>query len=99
MTLNSFLVIGALLFSIGALGVLIRRNAIVMLMSIELMLQGANVTLAAFSKYLDDQAGYVLVVFSLTVAAAEVAIGLAILVALSRVHPVTNIDQLDNLNG
>ena len=70
-----------------------------MLMSIELMLQGANVTLAAFSKYLDDQAGYVLVVFSLTVAAAEVAIGLAILVALSRVYPVTNVDQLDSLNG
>jgi NADH-quinone oxidoreductase subunit K len=99
MTLNGFLIIGALLFSIGALGVLIRRNAIVMLMSIELMLQGANVTLAAFSKYLDDQAGYVLVVFSLTVAAAEVAIGLAILVALSRVYPVTNVDQLDSLNG
>ena len=99
MTLNGFLIIGALLFSIGALGVLIRRNAIVMLMSIELMLQGANVTLAAFSKYLDDQAGYVLVVFSLTVAAAEVAIGLAILVALSRVYPVTNVDQFDSLNG
>ena len=99
MPLNGFLIIGALLFSIGALGVLIRRNAIVMLMSIELMLQGANVTLAAFSKYLDDQAGYVLVVFSLTVAAAEVAIGLAILVALSRVYPVTNVDQLDSLNG
>ena len=99
MTLNGILIIGALLFSIGALGVLIRRNAIVMLMSIELMLQGANVTLAAFSKYLDDQAGYVLVVFSLTVAAAEVAIGLAILVALSRVYPVTNVDQLDSLNG
>ena len=99
MTLNGFLIIGAVLFSIGALGVLIRRNAIVMLMSIELMLQGANVTLAAFSKYLDDQAGYVLVVFSLTVAAAEVAIGLAILVALSRVYPVTNVDQLDSLNG
>ena len=55
MTLSGFLIVGALLFSIGALGVLIRRNAIVMLMSIELMLQGANVTLAAFSKYLDDQ--------------------------------------------
>ena len=99
MTLSGFLIVGALLFSIGALGVLIRRNAIVMLMSIELMLQGANVTLAAFSKYLDDQAGYVLVVFSLTVAAAEVAIGLAILVALSRVYPVTNVDQLDRLHG
>lgn len=99
MTLNGFLVVGALLFALGATGVLIRRNAIVMLMCIELMLQGANVTLAAFSRYLDDQAGFVLVVFSLTVAAAEVAIGLAILVALSRVYPVVNVDQLDSLSG
>ncbi len=99
MTLNGFLVVGALIFSIGAMGVLIRRNAIVMLMSIELMLQGANVTLAAFSAYLDDQAGFVLVIFSLTVAAAEVAVGLAILVALSRVYPVVNVDQLDSLRG
>ena len=91
--------LGALLFALGATGVLIRRNAIVMLMCIELMLQGANVTLAAFSRYLDDQAGFVLVVFSLTVAAAEVAIGLAILVALSRVYPVVNVDQLDSLSG
>jgi len=97
--LNGFLVVGALLFALGATGVLIRRNAIVMLMCIELMLQGANVTLAAFSRYLDDQAGFVLVVFSLTVAAAEVAIGLAILVALSRVNPVVNVDQLDSLSG
>lgn len=99
MTLNGFLVVGALLFSLGALGVLVRRNAIVMLMSIELMLQGANVTLAAFSRFLDDQAGFVLVVFSITVAAAEVAIGLAILVALSRVNAVVNVDQLDSLRG
>jgi NADH-quinone oxidoreductase subunit K len=97
--LNGFLVVGALLFALGATGVLIRRNAIVMLMCIELMLQGANVTLAAFSRFLDDQAGFVLVVFSLTVAAAEVAIGLAILVALSRVNPVVNVDQLDSLSG
>lgn len=99
MMLNGFLVIGALLFSLGTLGVLIRRNAIVMLMSIELMLQGANITLAAFSRFLDDQAGFVLVVFSITVAAAEVAIGLAILVALSRVNPVVNVDQLDSMHG
>ena len=99
MMLNGFLVVGALLFALGTTGVLIRRNAIVMLMCIELMLQGANVTLAAFSRYLDDQAGFVLVVFSLTVAAAEVAIGLAILVALSRVYPVVNVDQLDSLSG
>ena len=97
--LNGFLVVGALLFALGATGVLIRRNAIVMLMCIELMLQGANVTLAAFSAYLNDQAGFILVVFSLTVAAAEVAIGLAILVALSRVYPVVNVDQLDSLSG
>ena len=99
MILNGFLVVGALLFSLGTLGVLVRRNAIVMLMSIELMLQGANVTLAAFSRFLDDQAGFVLVVFSITVAAAEVAIGLAILVALSRVNAVVNVDQLDSLRG
>ena len=63
------------------------------------MLNGANLTLAAFSAFLDDMAGNVMVVFSLTVAAAEVAVGLAILVALSRVFPVVNIDQLDDLRG
>lgn len=99
MELNSFLVVGGLLFSLGALGVLIRRNILVMLMSIELMLNGANLTLAAFSTFLQDLAGNVLVVFSLTVAAAEVAVGLAILVALSRVFPVVNVDQLDDLRG
>ena len=96
---NSFLVVGGLLFSLGTLGVLIRRNILVMLMSIELMLNGANLTLAAFSTFLQDLAGNVLVVFSLTVAAAEVAVGLAILVALSRVFPVVNADQLDDLRG
>jgi len=99
MELNSFLVVGGLLFSLGTLGVLIRRNTLVMLMSIELMLNGANLTLAAFSTFLQDLAGNVLVVFSLTVAAAEVAVGLAILVALSRVFPVVNVDQLDDLRG
>ena len=99
MELNSFLVVGGLLFSLGTLGVLIRRNTLVMLMSIELMLNGANLTLAAFSTFLRDLAGNVLVVFSLTVAAAEVAVGLAILVALSRVFPVVNVDQLDDLRG
>ena len=99
MELNSFLVVGGLLCSLGTLGVLIRRNTLVMLMSIELMLNGANLTLAAFSTFLQDLAGNVLVVFSLTVAAAEVAVGLAILVALSRVFPVVNVDQLDDLRG
>ncbi len=99
MDLNAYLVVGGLLFSLGVLGTLIRRNIIVMLISIELMLNGANLTLAAFSTFLDDMAGNVMVVFSLTVAAAEVAVGLAILVALSRVFPVVNIDQLDDLRG
>jgi NADH-quinone oxidoreductase subunit K len=97
--LNAYLVTGGLLFSLGILGVLLRRNAIVMLISIELMLNGANLTLAAFSTFLEDMAGNVMVVFSLTVAAAEVAVGLAILVALSRIFPVVNIDQLDDLRG
>ena len=99
MDLNAYLVVGGLLFSLGVLGTLVRRNIIVMLISIELMLNGANLTLAAFSTFLDDMAGNVMVVFSLTVAAAEVAVGLAILVALSRVFPVVNIDQLDDLRG
>jgi NADH-quinone oxidoreductase subunit K len=97
--LNGYLVVGALLFSLGVAGVLLRRNLIVVLMSIELMLNGANLTLAAFSTFLEDQAGNALVIFSITVAAAEVAVGLAILVALSRIYPVVNVDQLDNLRG
>ena len=99
MDLNGYLVVGALLFSLGVAGVLLRRNLIVVLMSIELMLNGANLTLAAFSTFLEDVAGNALVVFSITVAAAEVAVGLALLVALSRVYPVVNVDQLDNLRG
>ena len=99
MDLNAYLVVGGLLFSLGVLGTLLRRNIIVVLISIELMLNGANLTLAAFSAFLDDMAGNVMVVFSLTVAAAEVAVGLAILVALRRVFPVVNIDQLDDLRG
>ncbi len=99
MDLNAYLVVGGLLFSLGVLGTLLRRNIIVMLISIELMLNGANLTLAAFSAFLEDMAGNVMVIFSLTVAAAEVAVGLAILVALSRVFPVVNIDQLDDLRG
>ncbi len=99
MDLNAFLTVGALLFSIGVAGVLLRRNAIVVLMSVELMLNGANLTLVAFARFLNDMSGNVLVVFTLTVAAAEVAVGLAILVALSRVFPVVNVDQLDSLRG
>ena len=99
MDLNAYLVVGGLLFSMGVMGTLLRRNIIVMLISIELMLNGANLTLAAFSTFLEDMAGNVMVIFSLTVAAAEVAVGLAILVALSRVFPVVNIDQLDDLRG
>ena len=99
MDLNAYLVVGGLLFSLGVLGTLLRRNIIVMLISIELMLNGTNLTLAAFSTFLEDMAGNVMVIFSLTVAAAEVAVGLAILVALSRVLPVVNIDQLDDLRG
>ena len=99
MDLNAYLVVGGLLFSLGVLGTLLRRNIIVMLISIELMLNGANLTLAAFSTFLEDMAGNVMGIFSLTVAAAEVAVGLAILVALSRVFPVVNIDELDDLRG
>ena len=95
--LNAFLIVGALIFSIGVFGVLIRRNILIVFISIELMLQGVNLTLGAFSTFLEDMGGNVLVLMSLTVAAAEAAVGLAILVALSRTWKVFNVDRFNRL--
>lgn len=95
--LNAYLVVGALLFSLGVLGALIRRSVIVVFICIELMLQGVNLTLAAFSAHLEDMGGNMLVIISLTVAAAEAGAGLAILVALSRKVTEFYVDRLDNL--
>ena len=97
--LSKFLVIGALLFIIGVAGVLTRRNIIVIFMSIELILNAANLNFIAFSRYLGDMAGQVFVFFILTVAAAESAIGLAILVVLFRNRATINVGEIDELKG
>ena len=83
-TLEWYLSLSAALFTIGALGVLLRRNAIVAFMSIELMLNAVNITLVAFSRSMGDPAGQMLVFFVMAVAAAEAAVGLAIVIALFR---------------
>ena len=97
--LSAFLVVGAILFSIGATGVLVRRNIIVVFLSVELMLQGAILTLAAFAVYNHDLGGYMLVLLTLTIAAAEAVVGLAILVALSRQISGFFVDRLQSLRG
>ncbi len=88
--LNHYLILAAILFTVGVIGVVTRRNALVIFMSVELMLNSANLTLIAFSHYLQDVTGMVFVLFTMTVAAAEVAIGLAIIVTMFR-----NIESLD----
>ena len=91
------LVLGALLFSIGVAGVLLRRNVIIVFMSIELMLNAVNLTLIAFSRYLNNVDGQLIVFFVMTLAAAEVAVGLAIIVAVYRNKESINIDEMNLL--
>ena len=99
-TLAHFIVLGAVLFCIAVAGVFInRKNLIVLLMAIELMLLAVNMNFVAFSRYLGDAAGQVFVFFILTVAAAESAIGLAILVVLFRNRATINVGEIDNLKG
>lgn len=98
--LYEFLIFGALLFSIGVAGIFInRKNALVLLMAIELMLLAANVNFIAFSHFFGDIDGQVFVFFVLTVAAAEVAIGLAILVTLFRNRRTINVQDLTEMKG
>ena len=100
LTLSHFLVLGALLFAIAVVGIFLnRKNVIILLMAIELMLLAVNLNFIAFSRYLDDPAGQVFVFFILTVAAAESAIGLAILVVLFRNLNTVDVDDLDSLKG
>ncbi len=99
MTVNHFLILSAVLFSIGATGVLIRRNPLIMFMSIELMLNAANLAFVAFSRYLNNLDGQVIVFIVLTVAAAEVAIGLAIIVAVFRARATVDVDEANALKG
>jgi NADH-quinone oxidoreductase subunit K len=99
-TLSHYLVLGAILFAISVVGIFLnRRNVIILLMAIELMLLAVNMNFVAFSYYLDDMAGQVFVFFILTVAAAESAIGLAILVVLFRALNTIDVDDLDALKG
>ncbi len=99
-SLSHYLVLGALLFSLGVLGIFLnRKNVIILLMAIELMLLGVNLNFIAFSHYLHDIAGQIFVFFILTVAAAESAIGLAILVVLFRNLNTINVDDLGKLKG
>ena len=100
LSLGHFLILGAALFCISLAGIFLnRKNVIVLLMSIELMLLAVNINFVAFSAYLDDLAGQVFVFFILTVAAAEAAIGLAILVVLFRNRRNIDVDALDSLRG
>ena len=99
-SLSHYLVLGALLFAISVVGIFLnRKNVIILLMAIELMLLEVNLNFIAFSHYLNDIAGQVFVFFILTVAAAESAIGLAILVVLFRNLRTINVDDLDRLKG
>ncbi len=92
---QSYLVLSAILFIIGTAGVLARRNAIIVFMSIELMLNSVNLTLVAFSMHLGNSTGQMLVFFVMTVAAAEAAVGLAIVIALFRQKKTLNLDEIN----
>lgn len=94
-TLNWYLSLGAILFTIGVIGFLFRRGAIVMLMSIELMLNSVNLTLIAFSQTMGDPAGQILVFFVISVAAAEAAVGLAIVIAIFRNKLTIDVTQFN----
>ncbi len=89
-----YLALSAVLFAIGAIGVLVRRNIIVVFMAIELMLNAVNLTFVAFARQLGAVDGQVIVFFVMTVAAAEAAVGLAIIIAAFRNHPTVNADEL-----
>ncbi|MBI4293941.1 MAG: NADH-quinone oxidoreductase subunit NuoK [Betaproteobacteria bacterium] len=100
LSLSHFLILGAILFAISVVGIFLnRKNVIILLMAIELMLLAVNTNFIAFSHYLGDISGQVFVFFILTVAAAESAIGLAILVVLFRNLNTINVDDLDELKG
>jgi NADH-quinone oxidoreductase subunit K len=94
-----YVALSAILFSIGALGVLIRRNALIIFMSIELMLNSANLAFVAFARHFNDLDGQIFVFFVITVAAAEVAVGLALVVTIFRTKKSINIDEMNLLKG
>ena len=97
--ISYYVLLSAALFTIGVLGVLIRRNALVVFMSIELMLNAANLALVAFAQRWQSANGQIIVFFVITVAAAEVAVGLALLVTIFRSKRTTDIDEISSLKG
>jgi NADH-quinone oxidoreductase subunit K len=96
---TSFLIVSAILFVTGALGVLIRRDPLIMFMCIEMMLNAVNLSFVAFSHKLHSMDGQIFVFFVMTVAAAEVAIGLAIIVAIFRARETINVDVMNSMRG
>ncbi|HEV2238590.1 MAG TPA: NADH-quinone oxidoreductase subunit NuoK [Ktedonobacterales bacterium] len=99
MDANGYLIVSALLFTIGAIGVLVRRNPLIMFMSIELMLNAVNLSLLTFAHFLNSVDGWMFVFLVLTVAAAEVVVGLAIIVSIFRTRRDINVDDLSSLKG
>ncbi|MGE5139864.1 MAG: NADH-quinone oxidoreductase subunit NuoK [Rudaea sp.] len=99
LTVTHYAVLAAILFSIGAVAVLVRRNPLIMFMGIELMLNAVNLTFVAFSRYLQNLDGQAFVFVVLTVAAAEVAVGLALIVAIFRSRANVDVDEIDTLKG
>lgn len=98
-SVNLYLALSIVLFTIGALGVLIRRNAIIIFMAIELMLNAANLAFVAYARYWQSMNGQIYVFFIMTVAAAEVAIGLALIVAIFHTKASIDVDQMSSLKG
>ena len=97
--LHWYLMLSAAVFTIGVFGFLTRRNIIIMFLSVELMLNAVNISLVSFSHYLQDMRGLILVFFIVTVAAAEAAIGLAIIIALFRNKTTANVDEMNEMKG
>ena len=98
-SLNAYLTLGAILFSIGAVGVFTQRNVLIIYMCIELMLNSVNLTFIAFSKFLNNMDGHVFVFMIMTVAAAEAAVGLAIIISVFRNKATVNVDEINLMKG
>jgi NADH-quinone oxidoreductase subunit K len=97
--IDYYIILSAILFTIGVLGVLIRRNALIIFMSIELMLNAANLAIVAFSSILQNFSGQIFVFFVIAVAAAEVAVGLALIVEIFKAKRSIDVDQMSSLKG
>jgi NADH-quinone oxidoreductase subunit K len=97
--LSYYLILSVVLFTIGAIGFLVKKNPLIMFMSVEIMLNSANLAFVAFSRYLNNIDGQVIVFFIMTIAAAEVVVGLAIIVAIFRTRATVDVDEVNALRG